>query len=179
MWKLRKVATHTRFFICKLDVLVRVPTGNRWHTQNKTLQGRFVYRDTIYKEVDLGEAQRMVLTWDLVASDCYHSQAWSEDRVQLLVLGRVGCPGWTLTLWWQHCQLWTTLLGGNQGVKDSASLFSFSPDSCLGFPLAKPSRKLGANGRYRSTCEHWAHPERRKEDNQHNVHTTLSCSLSM
>ena len=41
------------------------PPGNRWQTQNKTIQGRFVYRDKIYKEVGLGEAQWIVRTWVL------------------------------------------------------------------------------------------------------------------
>ena len=46
-------------------------------------------------------------------------------------------------------------LGGNQGVKNSASLFSFSLNSCLGFPLAKPNKRLKANGRHKSTSQEW------------------------
>lgn len=76
----------------------------------------------------------------------------------------MGCLGRTLTLWWQPCPLWTTLLGGSHRVKDPASLLSFSLNSCLGLPLAKPNKEVKANGRHRSTSQEWGpHAERRRE----------------
>ena len=34
-----------------LPVSVRVPTGNKWHTQIRTVLGRFIYKGTNYKGV--------------------------------------------------------------------------------------------------------------------------------
>lgn len=93
--RLRELATHATSTY-GLNVLVGVPTANRWHAQNKITQGRLVYREGLQRSGFRGSAGNDAVKLVLAVARLLPFPDWKGIRM--------GCPEWTVTLRWQHSQ---------------------------------------------------------------------------